>query len=147
MKENYNLNDLAQITGFTTRTLRNYLNQGLLKGTKTNSKWQFTPQEIDNFLKQPFIKEGLRIKQSSVVFDFMAVRAKKKECSCIILDIPCSVNEGNKLSGFFCDKVNCSGDVTFNYNWNSGICRIILSGAAASVAKIMKEYYAADFMI
>ena len=24
-----------------------------------------------------------------------------------------------------------AGDITFNYNWNSGICRIILSGAAA----------------
>ena len=32
--ETYNLNDLAMMTGFTTRTLRNYLNQGLLEGEK-----------------------------------------------------------------------------------------------------------------
>ena len=34
--EKYNLNDLAMMTGFTTRTLRNYLNQGLLEGEKEN---------------------------------------------------------------------------------------------------------------
>ncbi len=30
MEQTYNLNELAIMTGFTTRTLRNYLNQGLL---------------------------------------------------------------------------------------------------------------------
>ena len=30
----YNLNQVAMITGLTTRTLRNHLKQGLLKGEK-----------------------------------------------------------------------------------------------------------------
>ena len=34
MEETYSLNDLAMMTGFTTRTLRNYLTQGLLNGEK-----------------------------------------------------------------------------------------------------------------
>ena len=36
MDQNYNLNDVAMMTGFSTRTLRSYLSQGLLKGTKSN---------------------------------------------------------------------------------------------------------------
>ena len=36
MERMYTLNDLALMTGFTTRTLRNYLTQGLLKGKKEN---------------------------------------------------------------------------------------------------------------
>ena len=74
MDGTYNLNELSLMSGFTTRTLRTYLNQGLLKGEKTNGAWRFTAEEVDAFFAQPFVKEGLRIKQSAVVFDFLADR-------------------------------------------------------------------------
>ena len=98
--EKYNLNDLAMMTGFTTRTLRNYLNQGLLEGEKENGVWQFTPEQLDRFFSEPFVKEGLRIKRSSAVFD---------------------------------------------YGWDKGLARVILTGAADSVAEILKAYYSAEF--
>ena len=145
MDGKYNLNDLALMTGFTTRTLRNYLNQRLLNGEKTNGMWQFTAEEIDRFFRDPFVKEGLRIKRSSIVFDFMADRSKKQERSCIILDIPASVKKGNEISAFFCDRINDVSDVVFNYGWDNGICRVILSGAADSVSYIMKSYYVTEF--
>ena len=145
MDKQYNLNDLALMTGFTTRTLRNYLNQGILNGEKTNGMWQFTAEEIDRFFREPFVKEGLRIKRSSTVFDFMADRNKKQERSCVILDVPASVKKGNEISAFFCDKMNDAADTVFNYGWDNGICRVILAGAADSVARIMKAYYAARF--
>ena len=145
MDKKYNLNDLALMTGFTTRTLRNYLNQGILNGEKENGMWQFTAEEIDRFFREPFVKEGLRIKRSSAVFDFMADRNKKQERSCMILDIPASVNKGNAISAFFCDKMNDASDVVFNYGWENGICRLILSGAADSVKDIIKSYFAMNF--
>ena len=77
MDRNYNLNELAMITGFTTRTLRTYLNKGLLKGTKIDGVWQFSEAEIDQFLSEPFVKEGLRIKRNAVVFDFLADAGRK----------------------------------------------------------------------
>ena len=43
----YDLNELAQMTGFTTRTLRTYLKQGLLHGEKVGGVWRFTPEELD----------------------------------------------------------------------------------------------------
>jgi len=143
MDRKYNLNDLALMTGFTTRTLRNYLNQGLLNGEKTNGMWQFTAAEIERFFSEPFVKEGLRIKRSGVVFDFMAGRNKKEERSCVILDIPASLQEGNAISAFFCEKMQDAVDVTFNYGWDSGACRVILAGAADSVADLMQAYRAA----
>lgn len=146
MERKYNLNDLALMTGFTTRTLRNYLNQGLLKGEKENGVWQFTAEEIDYFFKEPFVKEGLRIKRSSLVFDFMADRSKKGERSCMIMDLPASVKKGKEISAFFCDKMNDASDVSFNYGWDNGICRVILAGAADSVADIMEAYYEANFV-
>ena len=145
MDGQYNLNDLALMTGFTTRTLRNYLNQGLLHGEKTNGMWQFTAEELDRFFRKPFVKEGLRIKHSSLVFDFMADRSKKQGRSCVILDIPASVQKGNGISAFFCDRMNEAADAVFAYGWENGVCRVILSGAADSVAEIMKAYWAAQF--
>ena len=141
MNGTYNLNDVAMMTGFTTRTLRNYMNQGFLKGEKTGGMWFFTPEGLDCFFKEPFVREALRIKRSSVVFDFMAGGNRNTARTCVILDIPASVSEGNTISAFFCDRMNDASDTMFTFDWDKGQCRIILSGAADQVEKIMKAYY------
>ena len=78
MEKKYNLNDLALMTGFTTRTLRNYLLGGILKGEKIDGVWQFSDEDLDRFFAEPFVKEGIRIKRNGVVFDFLA--AKQRTC-------------------------------------------------------------------
>lgn len=144
-ERNYDLNDLAMMSGFTTRTLRNYLNQGYLKGKKTNGMWQFTPEEIDSFFSDPFVKEGLRIKRNSVVFDFLADVSKKEERSCVVLDIPASMKKGNAISAFFCEKINEVRDIQFNFGWDHDVCRVILSGSAEAVQHLLQAYYATQF--
>ena len=141
MDKTYNLSELAMMTGFTTRTLRNYLNQGLLKGSKTDGTWRFTLKELDDFFSDPYVKEGLRIKRSSVVFDFLADRSKKSAKTCVILDLPVPITKGNAISSFFCDQMQSASDVVFNYEGSVGRSRVILSGAADEVEKIMKAYY------
>ena len=132
MDRTYNLNEVALMTGFTTRTLRNYLNQGLLKGEKVDGIWQFSAEELDGFW---------RIKRSSAVFDFMSDLNKKSGRSCVILDLPVSVKEGNEISNFFCDQMQDARDAVFNFGWNNGVARVILTGDEAQVADIMKAYY------
>ena len=145
MDRTYSLNDLAEMTGFTTRTLRNYLNQGLLKGEKQNGVWQFTAEDIDRFFREPFVKEGLRIKRSSQVFDFMAERKRKDARTCVILDLPASLTKANAISAFFCEKVDEAEDARFTFDFAGGYCRVILTGAAEPVAEIVKAYYARAF--
>ena len=141
MERMYTLNDLALMTGFTTRTLRNYLTQGLLKGKKENGVWQFSAADVEHFFSEPFVKEGLRIKRSSVVFDFLAQRAKSGGRSCVILDRPATLKEGEAISTFFCKQMETASDVVFNFDWDNGHSRVILSGAEDQVAKIVKAYY------
>ena len=141
MDRKYNLNELAIMTGFTTRTLRNYLVQGLLKGEKESGAWMFTAEELDRFFSEPFVKEGLRIKRNSVVFDFLAERNKTAGRTCVILDIPCSVEKGNEISAFFCEQMNHASDTVFTFDSDKGVSRVILSGAADQVEKILKAYY------
>ena len=145
MADKYNLNDLSLMTGLSTRTLRNYLNQGLLMGEKENGVWQFSAEELDRFFAEPFVKESLRIKRSGQVFDFMAERSKNEARSCVILDIPASRKKGDHISAFFCDRMNEATDARFHYGWENGLSRVILSGAADSVAEIMKAYFGTSF--
>ena len=141
MDRNYNLNEIALMTGFSTRTLRNYLNQGLLKGEKVDGACQFTSEELDRFFAEPFVREGLRIKRNGIVFDFLADRSKNTKKTCVILDIPVSLKESKTLSAFFCHQMESVSDTVFTFDWSDGSARIILSGAEESVAKIMQAYH------
>ena len=145
MENKYDLNDLALMTGFTTRTLRNYLTQGLLEGEKENGVWQFTPEQLDRFFSEPFVKEGLRIKRSSAVFDFLAERDRKAARTCVILDLPADRRKGDAVSAFFCKEMQKISELHFSYGWDMGFARVILTGAADSVAEILKAYYSAEF--
>ena len=144
MNGTYNLNDLAMMTGFTTRTLRNYMNQGLLKGEKTDGVWRFSAEDVDRFFAEPFVKEGLRIKRNGVVFDFLADRKKKAARTCAVLAIPAARAEGMRISAFFCDLMNDASDTQFTFDWDCGMCRVILSGAEDQVARMLKAYYDAE---
>lgn len=144
MDERYDLGDIAMMTGFTTRTLRNYMSQGFLKGEKINGVWRFTAEELDAFFSEPFVKESLRVKRSAAVFDFLADRAKKTERICVILDIPASIGNGNRISAFFCERMREASDTSFTYDWDKGVCRVILNGAADQVGGLIEAYRSAD---
>ena len=140
MKETYDLKDLALMTGFTTRTLRNYLNQGILKGEKIEGNWRFTPEETDAFFREPFVKEGLRIKRNGAVFDFMAEKRKDGPRTLTVLDLPASLSEAERISAFFCEQMKTVRDAQFRFSWEQGFCRVILSGSAEAVAALTQAY-------
>jgi hypothetical protein len=141
MDRTYDLNELAMMSGFTTRTLRTYLAEGLLKGEKVGGAWRFTAEQLEAFFNDPYVKEGLRIKRSSLVFDFLADRHPKTARACLILDLPASLKESNELSVFFCRLMEEAQDVIFTCNWDNGTTRVILSGDQQQVARIAEAYH------
>ena len=68
--EKYTINEVAMMTGLTTRTLRNYIKQDILKGEKTDGIWIFTAEEISDFISDPNVKPSIQAKKKSVIFDF-----------------------------------------------------------------------------
>ena len=42
----YSIKDLTKISGFTDRTLRNYLKLGVLIGEKKDGQWYFNEEQI-----------------------------------------------------------------------------------------------------
>ena len=138
----YNLNQLAMITGLTTRTLRNHLKQGLLKGEKIDGNWSFTEEELDEYLAEPSVKQAVMAKQHAVVYDFLADPFKKTNRICTIMDFPVSVNEALGIAKFFGKEISEHGrDIEFRYINEKNYARFILSGSEEQVRVLMQAYY------
>ena len=138
----YTINDLAMITGLTTRTLRNYIRLGVLSGEKQDGSWRFTDEEIAAFFEDGGVRQSIRAKRHAAVFDFLADTGKKANRACVILDFAVSDEEGKEISSFFCDHINRRGtDISFGCWRERGLSRVILSGAEDSVADAVRAYY------
>ena len=140
MERKYNLNDLALMTGFSTRTLRNYLIGGILKGEKVEGVWRFSGEDLDAFFSDSYVKEGIRIKRNGVVYDFLAGNGKNGGRTLTVLDVPATLGKANRISAFFCGKMNDVSGVTFTFDYGKGACRVILAGVASDVAKLVRAY-------
>ena len=137
----YSINDLAVMTGLTTRTLRNYIKLGLLEGEKIGGVWKFTPEQFSAFIADRNVKPALEARKKAIVYDFLADGRKPANSVCVILDFCVDEEEGNAISAFFCGAVcECEG-MQFSYQYGNGHARVILSGPEDAVQGVMAEYY------
>lgn len=138
----YNINQVAMITGLTTRTLRNHLKQGFLTGEKTDGNWSFTEEELDQYLADPAVKQAVLAKQHSVVYDFLSDPFKKTNRICTIMDFPVSNEEAQSIANFFCKEITEKGtDIEFRFMNEKNYSRFILAGSEDQVSDLMKAYY------
>ena len=138
----YNINQLAMITGLTTRTLRNHLKLGLLKGEKIDGNWSFTEEELEQYIKDPNIAQAIAAKQHAVIYDFLSDPFKKTNRVCTILDFPVSAEEALGIATFFSREITDHGsDIEFRYINERHYARFILSGSEEQVTDLMKAYY------
>lgn len=145
MSEYYNLNQLAMFTSLTTRTLRNYLNQGLLHGEKIDGVWSFTPEDVQAFLSDKSVRRRLESHRNAVVLDFLADTGAKQNRACVILDYVADDDEADQISKFYCDAMcRSAGGLEMRFSKSRGGCRVILAGQEDPVMDLLREYYAPD---
>ena len=143
MNEFYTINDVATMTGLTTRTVRNYMKLGLLEGEKVEGIWQFSIENVSAFMADKNVQPSIQAKKNGIVFDFLADNYKKVNEVCTILDFPVSQEEAMEISAFFC-KESCAPGVEnmkFSFDYNNGIARVILKGTEDFVSEVMRKYY------
>jgi len=87
MEKNYTINQLAVMSGLTTRTLRNYMKMGILKGDMVSGVWRFTEEDIAEFFQNPYVKPSIQAKNKALVFDFLAQNEKCINEICTIIDV------------------------------------------------------------
>jgi len=140
-KNYYSINELAVISGFTTRSLRNFISMGHLKGEKIDGIWQFTPQDIDAFLSNPNVAPGIKSKANALVYDFIADSEKKSNQICSILDYVMEDDEAEELSNFFCNKMSSVSNASFKFEKHGKNVRVIIKGPEDFVIDAIKDWY------
>ena len=140
-KNYYSINELAVISGFTTRSLRSFISMGHLKGEKIDGIWQFTPEEIEAFLSNPNVAPGLKSKVNALVYDFLADSEKKSNEICSIMDYVMEEDEASELSDYFCDMMNNTSNASFKLTKHGKNVRVIIKGPEDFVVDTIKGWY------
>ena len=141
MEKLYNLNELALISGFTTRTLRSDIAAGTLDGEKIEGVWRFTAEAIDEFLNRPAIRRRAEARQNALVYDFLSDSHKVANHLCVALDLPVTDEEAMEVQNFFCAEMCKAHQAQFYARRVNGLLRITLSGAEEEIARMLSAYY------
>lgn len=143
-EKTYSLREMAQFTGLTERTLRNYLEQGLFCGEKQNGAWRFTAQQLEALLENPAVRPSIQAKSAAYVYDFLRNEKKDEDAICAIVDLCATEEEANAISRFFCDSVNALAEnetAHFRFSFQSGHARVILTGPARVCTRMLQQFY------
>ncbi len=142
MKEFFSINDLALMTGLSTRTIRTYITSGFLTGEKNNGAWAFTAEQVEAFTQNKAVQPAIKAKKNAIVFDFLGSKPYNQDKLCTILDL--SVKDALSASVFFCEKISeLSPESQFHFASDpvgTGV-RIILSGSPKDVMGLLNQFY------
>lgn len=133
----YSITELAQITGYTTRSLRSFQKQGLLKGKLIGGKWLFSDKEIESFLEQDFVREGRQSKLQALVSHFMYGHLPK--ASTLLVHDEKDFEKAEMLNKQVLELIN--GQMTeveqyfYKYDQKEKCGRFLLEASAEVVAK------------
>lgn len=126
----YTIDDLALMTKLSTRTIRNYINLGILTGTKEDNKWYFSDEDCLIFFENDMVKHSIEAKALGVVLDGFNI--DNNRTTAIIytdkskLDFKL-LNEKLKEYDGFDFKMDCKNERT----------RIIISGSLEVVTDLL----------
>lgn len=139
IKDIYTINEVAQMSGLTTRTIRNYLADGQIHGEKKDGKWVFTCDDFVEMLENPYVGPAIRAKSNAPLIDFIKDDRKMVDSTCIIIDRCVDGGADQILVERLCNLVNAYGGVECRYRKRNNNIRIILTGKEENVRKIYLE--------
>ncbi len=138
----YTIYEVAEMTMLSDRTIRNYIRRGLLKGKLEGGAWCFTEEELSEFLTEDYVKQAAVGKAEGIVARFLDEDKKSKDSLCTVYDMNISeAQEGKSLCEKLLLEINTDENnrVTCSYRYDAkkGTARIILSGDAGKVWKLL----------
>ena len=144
MEKLYTIEDLAAFTGLSDRTLRSYLKDGRLTGTKEEGAWRFSPEDVGRLLQDGAACRAMEANRNALVYDFMLGGAAEDRC-CVVRDVPVAEEGEEALRARLLERVNREeGRVRLSYSYGvdrrgQGSARIILTGLTALVRQILTD--------
>lgn len=136
----YTIKDLALMSGLTERTLRNYLQMGVLKGEKIDGVWQFSMEQIEDFWATDYAKAAIKTNRKALLFDYLRNPPEDKNTMCAVMNFP--KENWKKVSNFFCDAVSKGKNLQMTFDSEKGMNKVILIGDYSTVCEILNEFQA-----
>lgn len=116
----YTIEELSIMTSLSTRTIRNYINLGILEGEKVNNKWYFSENDCISFFNNDMVKHSIDAKTLGVVLDGFN-KTNNRITNILYID-------ANKLDyKVINDKINSYNDFDFKLDKKDGYYRIVIS--------------------
>lgn len=137
----YTIGHIVQFTGLTDRTIRNYISSGILLGEKSNGVWQFTPEQVESFIRHPAVRPSIISKKNALIYDFLLDTKKTTPEICIILDLP--DKDEKEVAEFFCYTISNGNfhNIQFSFDSLNGLPRVIIKGDCEEVLNLVNLYH------
>ncbi len=121
----YTVEDIAQMTSFTSRTIRNYLKDGSLRGRKIGGQWRFTMENIRQLFDNGDFLNDVSRKNKQRILNFIygnKADNQDKIQVCTIIDCYCGSPEAGeqlyeKLVTVINGKEKDTPAAKFNYDF------------------------------
>lgn len=116
----YTIEELSMMTNLSSRTIRNYINLGILVGEKLNNKWYFSESDCMRFFNNDMVKHSIDAKALGIVLDGFN-KTNNRITNILYID-------SNKLDyKVINDKINSYNDFDFKLDMKDGYYRILIS--------------------
>ena len=135
MEKTYTMQDVAAMTGLTTRTLRSYQQQGFLRGEKENGIWRFTDEALEGFFQNPAVLPAIRARQHSIVYDFVLQNRKPRDELCAVWDL--RTEDSEAVSAFLCREMERRQGLRFTFLRRGENARVILCGEPGAALDLL----------
>ncbi len=143
MEKLYTVEDVAQMTGLTSRTIRNYLADGRLTGRKVGAQWRFTEENISAIFTEADARQPVRSAAADEVQNFLNPQSRSSVTVCSVVDYPAESSDAiaplvqkltDQYQGFGSDTLSFACE----FDDVNSIARFTIIGEIAQVAKMIK---------
>ena len=142
MSKLYSVEELAKELAVTTRTIRNYLKDGKLKGTKIGGQWRFSVEDLAEFIG---LETDYEINNANMYHFLETVHLTEQ--AAVVLDFPITSFETFELFrtaviNHYNQVYDGSGRRSFQYELlPNKVARFSLSGPTAYVLLFSQQIY------
>ena len=140
----YNIKDIMTITNLSERTIRRYLKEGKLDGTKVGGVWRFTDAQLENFYGYKEAMKKIRKEATQQVVDFINMPNPEKQNTrvCTMIDL---INEDDVIEdvkqAIMNECNNATDTMTMKFLKEQNNFRFILIGSLEFIYNVTKKVY------
>lgn len=139
----YTVADVAEVTGMTSRTIRNYLKDGTLTGQKIGVQWRFTEEEIRKLFFRQTPGSGT---PTQIVRGFVGQQERQQASICALLDFPEAEEQASlalfrKLQERRDERIEA---LSYEYHEQGHLLRIAVAGERTAVMELLEQIKAGN---